>query len=82
MGGSSVAAALRAAKVADAFLPTISSLWQTYREACEVAGRDPGPAPLRRGPSFVYVTDHPERAWSQIAPHAIHERQLLREMAR
>jgi alkanesulfonate monooxygenase SsuD/methylene tetrahydromethanopterin reductase-like flavin-dependent oxidoreductase (luciferase family) len=73
MGGSSKAAARRAARIADAFSPTFRELWDVYREACEEAGRDPGPPPGRRGPAFVHVAEDPDRAWAQIAAHALHE---------
>ena len=73
MGGSSEAAARRAARLADAFQPTVGALWEVYRAACEDAGREPGPRPPRTGPAFVHISEDPDRAWAQIAPHALHE---------
>jgi alkanesulfonate monooxygenase SsuD/methylene tetrahydromethanopterin reductase-like flavin-dependent oxidoreductase (luciferase family) len=73
MGGSSVGAARRAARLADGFLPTVPELWDAYRDACKQFGRPCGPKPLRRGPTFIHVAEDPERAWAAIAPHAVHE---------
>lgn len=73
MGGSTRAAARRAARLGDGFIPVDSSVWPAYEEACRELGRDAGPAPDLGGPLFLHVADDPDRAWAKIAPHALHE---------
>lgn len=73
LGGSTPKAARRAARIADGFVPTDPALYATYREECARLGKEPGPDGAITGPSFVHVTDDPERAWAQIEPHALHE---------
>lgn len=73
MAGATPAAARRAARLGDGFFPVDASLWPAYEEACRALGREPGPAPSLSGPRFVHVADDPDKAWSLIAPHALHE---------
>ena len=73
MGGSTAAAARRAARLGDGFVPVDESLWPVYEAACRELGRQPGNAPPAGGPSFVHVSHDPDKAWAQIAPHALHE---------
>jgi alkanesulfonate monooxygenase SsuD/methylene tetrahydromethanopterin reductase-like flavin-dependent oxidoreductase (luciferase family) len=73
MGGSAAPAARRAARIADEFRPTAPDLWSVYVDACADAGRDPGPPPPTRSPSFIHITEDPDEAWKQIAPYALHE---------
>jgi len=73
MGGSTKAAARRAARLGDGFIPVDASVWPAYEEACRELGREAGPPPPVGGPLFVHVADDPDRAWAQIAPHALHE---------
>ena len=72
LGGSSPAAARRAARLADRFVPALPNLWKPYREERERLGL-PVPPSGRVGPLFLHVAEDPERAWSQIAAHALHE---------
>lgn len=73
MAGATKAAARRAARLGDGFVPVDPSLWPVYTEACRELGRDPGPTSPGGGPMFIHVADDPDRAWAQIAPHALHE---------
>jgi alkanesulfonate monooxygenase SsuD/methylene tetrahydromethanopterin reductase-like flavin-dependent oxidoreductase (luciferase family) len=73
MGGATKAAARRAARLGDGFIPVDPSLWPEYEAACRELGRDPGPPPPASGPLFVHVADDPDAAWAKIAPHALHE---------
>jgi alkanesulfonate monooxygenase SsuD/methylene tetrahydromethanopterin reductase-like flavin-dependent oxidoreductase (luciferase family) len=73
MGGSSTSAARRAARIADGFRPTHPDLWAAYVDACAELGRDPGPPAPTRNPPFLHIAEDPDRAWEQIAPHALHE---------
>ncbi len=75
LGGTSKAAARRAARIADGFMPSAPRFFETYREELARLGR-PVPPPLPSeevGPLFVHVTNDPERDWVRIAPHALHE---------
>jgi alkanesulfonate monooxygenase SsuD/methylene tetrahydromethanopterin reductase-like flavin-dependent oxidoreductase (luciferase family) len=75
LGGSSKAAARRAARIADGFLPSAPRFFEAYRE--ELARLDkPVPPPVTNddvGALFLHVSEDPERAWATIAPHAMHE---------
>ena len=77
MGGSSPAAARRAARLADGFSPTAPKLMQFWREEMVKLGKDPGPEPPRDAPraprSFLHVARDPRAAWKAIGPHALHE---------
>jgi alkanesulfonate monooxygenase SsuD/methylene tetrahydromethanopterin reductase-like flavin-dependent oxidoreductase (luciferase family) len=72
LGGSSPAAARRAARLADRFVPALPYLWKLYREERERLGL-PVPPTGRVGPLFLHVAEDPDAAWARIAPHALHE---------
>lgn len=73
MGGSSAAAARRAARHADHFIPALPELFDVFREERVRLGKpDPGPLPRTAG-NFLYVADDPDAAWERIAPYALHE---------
>jgi alkanesulfonate monooxygenase SsuD/methylene tetrahydromethanopterin reductase-like flavin-dependent oxidoreductase (luciferase family) len=72
LGGSSPAAARRAARLADRFLPAVPSLWKPYRAERERLGL-PVPPAGKVGPLFLHVAEDPDSAWDRIAPHALHE---------
>ena len=72
MGGSSPAAARRAGRIADGFLTHLPDLYQVYFDEARRNGRDPVPF-TSVPPNFVHVACDPERAWKQIATHALHE---------
>lgn len=79
MGGSSNAAARRAARIADGFAPTSPSLLQAYRNELIALGKDPGPEPPASGvggstvETLVAVAENPREAWRQIGAHCLHE---------
>jgi len=73
MAGATKAAARRAARIGDGFVPVDPSLWPVYKEACRELGKDVGPAAPGGGPMFIHVADDPDQAWAKIAPHALHE---------
>jgi alkanesulfonate monooxygenase SsuD/methylene tetrahydromethanopterin reductase-like flavin-dependent oxidoreductase (luciferase family) len=73
MGGSTPAAARRAARLGDGFVPVDPSLWPAYAEACRELGKAAGPPPPPQGARFIHVADDPDEAWARIAPHALHE---------
>jgi alkanesulfonate monooxygenase SsuD/methylene tetrahydromethanopterin reductase-like flavin-dependent oxidoreductase (luciferase family) len=77
LGGSSKAAARRAARIADGFIPTSAALMETYRDELGALGKDPGP-PAAGNPggvmeTVVAVSDDPEATWDAVAPHCLHE---------
>lgn len=73
LGGSSEAAARRAARIADGFIPSVPEVWDFYRDEVQRLGRpDPGPCPT--GPTqVVALAADPEAGWSQLAPYFLHE---------
>lgn len=75
VGGSSKAAARRAARLADGFSPTAAdpALVGAYDAERERLGLPPGMVFLPPTPLFVHVADDPERAWVALRPHAEHE---------
>ncbi len=73
MGGSSEAAARRAARLADHFIPSLPKYFEIFREERQkLGGPDPGPPPATTG-NFLHVAEDPDAAWQKIAPHALHE---------
>jgi alkanesulfonate monooxygenase SsuD/methylene tetrahydromethanopterin reductase-like flavin-dependent oxidoreductase (luciferase family) len=75
LGGSSPAAAKRAARIADDFQPVVPKLYEIYREEMSALGKQVPPprAGQRAGGMFFHIAEDPDRAWAQIAPHAMHE---------
>lgn len=75
LGGSSKAAAERAARLADGFRPVVPDLMKDYAEALQSLGkpRPSMPAAGGSGYLFLHVTNDPEGDWAKIAPHALHE---------
>ncbi len=72
LGGSSDAAARRAARLADGYMPAVPETFMAYIEESHKLGKT---ALILReqGPLFLYVSDDPDRAWAEIAPYAMHE---------
>ena len=73
LGGSSEAAARRAARIADGFVPSEPQFWSFYREECLKLGKpDPGPG-FHGGTDVVVLAEDPEAAWAKLAPYFLHE---------
>lgn len=73
LGGTSEAAARRAARIADGFLPSETSCWPHYRDECLKLGKpDPGPG-FEITASVVVLAEDPEAAWPVLGPHFLHE---------
>jgi len=73
LGGSSEAAARRAARIADGFIPSMPACWQFYRDECLKLGKpDPGAGMLGQGDAVVLAED-PEAAWRELGPYFLHE---------
>ncbi|MET7992205.1 LLM class flavin-dependent oxidoreductase [Amycolatopsis sp. NPDC005232] len=82
LGGASAAAARRAARIADGFLPVRDRFYAAYRSAVVELGQpDPGPL-AKAGPLFVYVAEDPDRAWQEIGPYCLHESNAYAALAR
>ncbi|MER3452134.1 MAG: LLM class flavin-dependent oxidoreductase [Acidimicrobiia bacterium] len=77
LGGSSTAAARRAARLRLPFAPAVADpdLVAEYERACAEVGFEDGFVASPSGPGFVHVTRDPERAWAQIGPHALWDAQ-------
>lgn len=73
VGGSSAAAARRAARLGADFMPSVPDVWDHYRaERVAMGERDPGPG-FGATSSFTFVADDVERAWAAIGPYAMHD---------
>ena len=73
MGGSSEAAARRAAHIADAFLPSETKFWDYYADECAKIGRhEPGSKTGAASPT-VYLAEDVEKGWDEFGPYFLHE---------
>jgi alkanesulfonate monooxygenase SsuD/methylene tetrahydromethanopterin reductase-like flavin-dependent oxidoreductase (luciferase family) len=73
LGGSSQPAAVRAARIADGFVPTTPDVWPFYRAEVQKLGRpDPGPSPVGATQVVALAAD-PDKGWEQMAPFFLHE---------
>lgn len=73
MGGSSPAAARRAARIGDGFLPVSGDIWPAYREEMVRLGKpDPGDF-FSPGAGVTYLARDPEKTWGDVMPYFLHE---------
>jgi alkanesulfonate monooxygenase SsuD/methylene tetrahydromethanopterin reductase-like flavin-dependent oxidoreductase (luciferase family) len=73
LGGTSEAAAKRAARIADGFVPSEPACWQSYRDECLKLGKaDPGAGMTGHG-DVVILAEDPDAAWPEIGPYFLHE---------
>ena len=73
LGGSSEAAARRAARIADGFIPSVPEVWDFYRDERQVLGHpDPGPSPIGANRTVALAEDVDD-GWEQMAPFFLHE---------
>ena len=73
LGGSSEAAARRAARIADGFVPSVPEVWEFYRDEVQRLGRpDPGASPMTDNVT-VALADDADQGWEQLAPFFLHE---------
>lgn len=74
LGGNSVPAALRAARVADGFIPPGNpEILEIYLKECIRLGREPGEAELSSHKGIVaYVTEDPDKDWERIGPYLLY----------
>lgn len=73
LGGTVEAAARRAARIGDGFMPSLPSSWEWYRDELVRLGRpDPGPMP-DIGPLFNHCAEDVEEGWRAVGRHVLHE---------
>lgn len=73
LGGSSDAAARRAARIADGFIPSVPDVWDAYRDECLKLGKaDPGPGMLPPAHTVALAADVDE-GWRAFGPYFLHE---------
>jgi alkanesulfonate monooxygenase SsuD/methylene tetrahydromethanopterin reductase-like flavin-dependent oxidoreductase (luciferase family) len=77
IGGSTPAAARRAARLRAGFFPAIGDpqLSEAYNAECERVGFSGGFAMMPGGPGFVHVSENPDRDWERIGPHIQYDAQ-------
>ena len=81
MGGSSKAAALRAARDADYFIPSVPAVWDIYRaEMIRLGKADMGEA-AQQPETVFFVAEDPDEYWQKLSPHAMHEQHSYAEWA-
>jgi alkanesulfonate monooxygenase SsuD/methylene tetrahydromethanopterin reductase-like flavin-dependent oxidoreductase (luciferase family) len=80
MGGSSEAAARRAARLRLPFFPALGDerIAEWYREEAGKVGFDSPFCLLPNGPGFVHVTEDPDAAWEEISRYAWHDADTYR----
>jgi alkanesulfonate monooxygenase SsuD/methylene tetrahydromethanopterin reductase-like flavin-dependent oxidoreductase (luciferase family) len=74
LGGMAPRVARAAARIADGFLVPLvaASVWEPYRDECLKLGKaDPGEYP-KQGPTFLWISEDPDREWEWLAPHVLH----------
>jgi hypothetical protein len=73
MGGSTEAAARRAARIGDGFVPSDPGVWHHYRDEMHEVGKpDPGPW-LMDDMSTVALAEDPSEGWDRLGPFFLHE---------
>lgn len=82
MGGSTDKSAIRAAKAGYQYFPGHPDLFEIYRAEREKAGFPPPEPLLKPGPSFLYVSDDPDRDWPLLAPHVAYATNTYAEWAK
>lgn len=80
MGGSSPAAARRAARLGMGLIPSHHdpAIVDAYHAECERLGVAPVFVARPAGPGFVHVSQDPERDWARIGPLALHDARVFR----
>ena len=73
IGGSTPAAAQRAARIADGFVPSLPPVWEFYRDACLAMGKaDPGPY-LGVSVGDFHIAEDVEQGWDEVGEFMLHE---------
>jgi alkanesulfonate monooxygenase SsuD/methylene tetrahydromethanopterin reductase-like flavin-dependent oxidoreductase (luciferase family) len=73
LGGSSDAAARRAARIADGFQPSVPDVWDAYRDEMTKLGK-PDPGPIRHNNTVTtFLADDVDKGWERYGPFFLHE---------
>jgi alkanesulfonate monooxygenase SsuD/methylene tetrahydromethanopterin reductase-like flavin-dependent oxidoreductase (luciferase family) len=73
LGGTSDAAARRAARLGVGFMPSTPAVWDAYRDECAAQGHpDPGPA-LQGDSTVTVVAADVDAWWDELGRFALHE---------
>ncbi len=73
LGGSTPAAARRAARIADGFVPSLPEVWTFYRdERIALGNADPGPY-LGAGIANFTLADDVEKGWREVGEYFLYE---------
>ena len=81
LGGTSDAAARRAAELGLGYQPSSGESWPAYRDACIVAGQpDPGPY-LSGDATITIVAEDPDSMWDRVGPYLMHDAAAYGEWA-
>jgi alkanesulfonate monooxygenase SsuD/methylene tetrahydromethanopterin reductase-like flavin-dependent oxidoreductase (luciferase family) len=77
VGGGVPAAARRAARLRLPMLPmnTDASVVAAYEDEARKVGFEGGFVMRPEGPTFIHVTDDPDKAWNELAPYLLYETQ-------
>jgi len=84
LGGTSEAAARRAARIADGFVPSEPGCWEHYRDECTKLGKpDPGPFSIK-GPlgGQTVLAEDVDKAWEELGPYFLYETKAYGEWER
>ena len=82
MGGSTEKSAIRAGKAGYQYFPGVPDLFEIYKKERAAAGF-PEPEPLLKpGPSFLYVSEDPDRDWPLVGPHVAYATNTYAEWAK
>lgn len=74
LGGSSAAAARRAARIADAFVPSNDDCWEAYRDEMVKLGKpDPGPKLMPSVVTATVLSEDGDAAWDDFSPYFQHD---------
>jgi alkanesulfonate monooxygenase SsuD/methylene tetrahydromethanopterin reductase-like flavin-dependent oxidoreductase (luciferase family) len=75
IGGGVAAAGRRAARLRLPMLPmnTDPKVVEAYYDEAKKIGYEGGFVMVPEGPTFLYVTDDPDKAWAEIAPYLMYE---------
>jgi alkanesulfonate monooxygenase SsuD/methylene tetrahydromethanopterin reductase-like flavin-dependent oxidoreductase (luciferase family) len=73
LGGSTPAAARRAARIADDFYSGEPSLYDAYRDEMKTLGKPDNGEFRRIGTGFFVTAPDPDREWARTGPYILHE---------
>jgi alkanesulfonate monooxygenase SsuD/methylene tetrahydromethanopterin reductase-like flavin-dependent oxidoreductase (luciferase family) len=74
LGGSSNAAARRAARLADGFVPSNAECWTAYRDEMQKLGKgDPGPGMMTGQLVSTVLAEDVDLGWDTFAPYFLHD---------